>query len=151
VGKGDFKLTSPNYGDSTYNFLRYDLTVAGRPETATKDSFVEEDAQIYITLKGFIDLLNKNILLADTTSKTPLVSVSVTEGAHNGGKEGDPLLCLGNKFQLSTDPTICQIKNMAWSNLKNLGLNKLADDAGTDTKNIKKLMDSIKEDYFLTH
>ena len=133
----------------TYNFFRYDLEVEGRDASAVKDSFVEDDAQIYITLKGFVDILNKHILLADTVAQKPIVAVSVTEGAHNGGTEGDPLLCLGNKFQLSVDPSICQIKNMAWTDLKNLGLDQLAEDKDTDTETLKAIMNTLDENYFL--
>jgi len=134
-------------GGYEYHFLRYDITIAGRDATAIKDSFVEEDQQIYITLKDFIHLLNSYILLSDELSGTAVVPVSVTEGAHNGGKEGDPLLCLGNKFQLSTDPTICQIKNMAWTNLASLGLSVEAFLQATDTETLKSLMNTMTENF----
>jgi uncharacterized protein (TIGR02594 family) len=134
-------------GGYAYHFLRYDLTVAGRDAAAVKDSFVEEDQQIYIPLKDFVHLLNSYILLGDQKAGTPIVAVSTTEGAHNGGKEGDPLLCLGNKFQLSTDPTICQIKNMAWTNLSILGLDAIAKEDGTDTETLNKLMTAMTENF----
>jgi len=142
VGAQNIKL-----GGYEYHFLRYDITVARTDAAATKDSFVEEDQQIYIPLKDFVHLLNSYILLSDELSGKAVVPVSVTEGAHNGGTEGNPLLCLGNRFQLSTDPTICQIKNINWQNLESLGLTEAA--KGTDTETLKKLMDTMKENYLL--
>jgi hypothetical protein len=130
-----------------YNFLRYDITIARKDPAATKDSFVEEDQQIYLPLKDIVHILNKYILLSDQKAKTPIAAVSTTEGAHNGGKEGDPLLCLGNKFQLSTDPTICQIKNDAWKDLASLGLDKIAKINGTNTETLSKLMDTMSENF----
>jgi len=125
--------------------FRYDLTVEGRDASVVKDSFVEEDQQIYITLKTFCALMNKYILIEDSKAKTPLAAISVSEGEHNGSGAKDPLYCLAHRYQLSTDPTVCIIRNDGWKTPEaSFGI--ITD--GTDTETIVKIMSSGILDYF---
>ena len=80
-----------------------------------KDSFVNNKEQIYIRLKDFIALFNVNVTLQDEQGNSPITAVSVTEGFHQSTPDKD-LLCLGNDYQISTDPTVCQIGNPLYEN-----------------------------------
>jgi hypothetical protein len=130
-----------------WNFFRFDLEVAGKDDD--KSDF-NDTAQIYITLKDFIDIMNKYVLIKDSASPNPkpVVELSLTEGDHmvSSPKTPGPLLCLGHPLQLSMDPTICLIKNKAWADPKsNLGLDEgLFDDFST----IKELMTNLGESYW---
>lgn len=102
-----------------YNFYRFDLAVQN-PRNPS-NTIMGGSANIYILLRDFIDILNKYVLIEDTKSKSPLVKVSV-DGAKHMDNEG-PLLCTGDIFQLSTDPTVCLIKNPAWASPETAPLN----------------------------
>jgi len=128
------------FNSETYNFFRFDVTVDNAKNT---DSDFDDAIQIYITLKDFITLLNKHVTLQDKVNGKPMVEVSVTEGMHMGTPGAD-LLCLGHPLQLSTDPTVCMIKNLAWTNPEALGFA-----AGTfdDFSTIKNIMNGIPDEY----
>jgi hypothetical protein len=108
-----------------------------------KDNFVNNDKQIYFRLKDFINIFNKYVTLKDTEApvdasgaRPPIAGVSLKD------KDDKDLLCLGNIHQTSTDPFVCQIKNLAYS--KNVF--KLT---GTGAENIKKITDGLGDGYFL--
>ena len=130
--------------EGTFNgwtFYRFNIVVAGKNENNT---IVSEGAQIYITLKDFVDILNKHVLLADTKAIKPIVAVSTFCGKHNGG-ETTPLTCLGDIQQLSTDPSICLIKNINWATPESsLGV----DVGGSNLVTLKKIMETLKQDYW---
>jgi predicted chitinase len=124
-----------------WNFYRFDITIEGKDKGNTITS---KGAQIYITLKSFIDVLNKHVLLADKKAQKPVLELSVFCGKHNGGIT-TPLTCLGDIQQLSTDPSICQIKNTNWVDPKtNLGI----DISGPDLATLKKIMETLSQDYW---
>ena len=119
-----------------WNFYRFNVSVEGKDEGNT---IVSNGAQIYIALKDFVDILNKHVLLADTKAKKPLLELSVFCGEHNGGVT-TPLTCLGDIQQLSTDPTVCLIKNVNWADpASSLGI----DVSGSDLATLKKIMESV--------
>ena len=129
-----------NYTEKQFNgytFFRFDVNVDAANKNAV---FNNDNHQIYITLKDFCDILNKYVLLHDSEHKTPIVEISVNEGNHMNGKD-KPLLCLAHPLQMSTDPTICLIKNGVWSDPATLGL-----EGNFDT--LKKLMTGLKQDYW---
>jgi len=126
------------FNSETYNFFRFDVTV---DNAKSEDSDFDHDAQIYITLKDLIKLLNNHIILHD--GGTPIVEVSVTEGMHMGTPGAD-LLCLGHPLQLSTDPTVCLIKNLAWKDPGSLGF---AAGFTDDFSTIKGIMEGIPPEY----
>lgn len=128
-------------------FFRFDLDIEGS-ENDTADNDFDDNQQIYILLKDFIEILNKHVLIKDIKNQTPLVKVSVNEGAHMGG-ENEPLQCLAHRLQLSVDPSICLIKNDLWQNPESQGLN-LTDtffDAN-DFSTLKNLMEGMKTKFF---
>ena len=119
-----------------WNFYRFNVSVTGKDAGNT---IVSEGAQIYIALKDFVDVLNKHVLLADTKAKKPLLELSVFCGEHNGGTT-TPLTCLGDIQQLSTDPSVCLIKNINWADpASSLGI----DVSGSDLVTLKAIMESV--------
>ena len=80
---------------------------------------------IYITLESFVKVLNKYVLpyttSADGKTSHSYIKVSTNSSTLTSpsGSAGQPLLCLGNKLQLSTDPSVCLIANYAWQDPKN--------------------------------
>jgi uncharacterized protein (TIGR02594 family) len=126
---------------SGWNFYRFNVDVAGKDAGNT---IVSEGAQIYIALKDFVDILNKHVLIVDTKAKKPLLELSVFCGKHNGGTT-TPLTCLGDIQQLSTDPSVCLIKNVNWADpANNLGIQISAPNLVT----LKKIMETLTEDYW---
>jgi len=139
------KLSISNYGEGVikdgskvYSLFRFDIDIANS-NNDTADNDFDNNNQYYIRLRHFIDILNKYVLVKDLKSGTPLVRISVDEGAHMGG-EDKPLLCLAHPLQLSIDPSVCLIKNEAWVNPSSLGL-----DEGTfdDFSTLKSIMEGI--------
>jgi hypothetical protein len=116
-GEGTMNIPAKGYAPN-YGFFRWDLNIEHGKNTNTPFASA---AQIYCRLKDFVDLLNKNILIHDTgangTRTKPIVEISLEESyVHQAG--GSPLLCLSHPFQLSTDPSVCIIKNDRWKDPK---------------------------------
>ena len=102
------------------NFFKYKVEMTSSGPTITDGS-----TQIYIRLEDFLEVLNRYVLLSDKEHNTPLARISVRERETN-----IPLLCLGNIHQISTNPHVCLIKNMAYdtpeTSLGVVGLNVTA-------------------------
>jgi len=128
---------------NNYTLFRYDVEVSGKSEG--DKNIVSDAAQIYIPLKDFLQILNDKVILKDSNSGKPIPELSVNCGAHNGG-ENTPLLCLGDIHQISTDPTICLIKNPAWENPQNLGLDDIA--STSDYTTIKEIITALSQPYW---
>jgi hypothetical protein len=138
------KQITTNTTEGTFNgwtFYRFNVDIAGKDPGNT---IVSEGAQIYITLKDFVSILNKYVLISDTKAQKPLLELSVYCGDHNGGTT-TPLTCLGDIQQLSTDPSICLIKNINWTSPSSyLGIE-------VSTANLaitKKIMETLSQDYW---
>jgi hypothetical protein len=139
----DVKSQAITLDGESYEFALFEIDIANNAEQLT-DSDFEGSKQIYITLEGFVKILNKYILLQDTVNKNAIVEVSTTEGDHME-HPGDPLLCLGDKLQLSTNPSVCLIKNTAWNNPADLGFDEgFSDDFST----LKKVMETLTKNYW---
>ena len=144
------KINPDNYkegvikdGDKTYSLFRFDIDIANS-ENDTADNDFDNNNQYFIRLRDYIEILNKYVLVKDIRSGTPLVRVSVDEGNHMGG-ESKPLLCLGHPLQLSTNPSICLIKNKAWESPASMGFEEgFFDDFST----LKNLMEGIPYTYW---
>ena len=91
-------------GGYPINFFKYKVEMTSSGPTITDGS-----TQIYIRLEDFLEVLNRYVLLSDKEHKTPLSRISVRERETN-----IPLLCLGNIHQISTNPHVCLIRNMAY-------------------------------------
>jgi hypothetical protein len=139
----DVKSQAITLDGESYEFALFEIDIANNAEQL-KDSDFEGSKQIYITLEGFVKILNKYILLQDTANKNAVVEVSTTEGDHME-HPGNPLLCLGDKLQLSTNPSVCLIKNTAWNNPADLGFDEgFSDDFST----LKKVMETLTKNYW---
>jgi hypothetical protein len=126
---------------SGWTFFRFNVDISNSPNT---DSDFDDEAQIYILLKDFIDILNKHVILHDQNGK-PIPEVSVNEGDHMGKGENKPLLCLAHPLQLSIDPSVCLIKNNAWLTPSNLGFEEgFTDDFDTLTD----ILNGLKTSYW---
>jgi hypothetical protein len=143
VFSADVKSQAITLDGESYEFALFEIDIANNA-SQLKDSDFEGSKQIYITLEGFVKILNKNIVLQDTANKNALVEISTTEGDHME-HPGNPLLCLGDKLQLSTNPSVCLIKNTAWSNPADLGFDEgFSDDFST----LVKVMDTLTKNYW---
>ena len=75
------------------------------------------NVQAYITLKDFLSVLNKYVLLAGGSSQSdrkPFISLSTDSNSYDDVKS-EPLLCLAHRLQVSVDPTVCLITNPLWA------------------------------------
>lgn len=135
-----------NYQEKKFNgytFFRFDVDIANS-QNDTADNDFDDNNQIYILLKDFIDILNKYVIAKDTRSNKPLVAVSVTEGYHMS-KENEPLLCLAHPLQMSVDPSVCLIKNDSWKNPSSIGFDA---GFGDDFSTLKNIMSGLQSNYF---
>jgi hypothetical protein len=119
------------------------------------------DYQEYITLKSVFKILNEYIIGKDASGE-PLIKLSTRHNDYDGSTvAGSNLLCVAHPLQISTDPSICVIKNPLWDEL----MTDIAASAAPVLNNIqtkaddivKKLIaasgassDSTNEDDFLT-
>jgi len=123
-----------------YTFFRFNVSVDGKD---TKNTITTNGAQIYMPLKDFVSVLNDKILLND--SKNTIAGLSTYCGEHNGGTDV-PLYCVGDELQISTDPSICLIKNIHWTNPVNLGLEDSINN--TDFSTTKNIMLTLSQNYW---
>jgi hypothetical protein len=133
-----YKIVDQNNNNYEYNFIKYKVEISSSGSTITDGS-----TQIYIRLADFIEILNKYVLLSDKKHNKPLAKLSVHEpdATHSGGN-GLPLLCLGNIHQISTNPHVCLIRNMAYNDPEtHLGVQNL------DVTAVKKYLSVINPSF----
>ena len=130
-----FILKDNNNGGKFYNFIKYKVDF----ENMAGPSITSGGSQIYIRLADFIEILNRYVLLSDKKNETPIAKLSVHEpDATYSGGNGNPLLCLGDIHQISTNPYVCLIKNDAYKDpATSLGVTNL------DTTQIKSYFTSM--------
>jgi len=126
-----------------YDIFGLALDVSSLPKQM-KDTIFDEGVQAYITLEGIVKILNKYVLISDIENKLPIAEISLTEGEYSS-TPGSPLLCLGDKFQLSTNPSVCLIKNQAWLHPDSLGFKDITFDGMVALKGI---MESLDKDFW---
>jgi hypothetical protein len=141
--KGDnfaeYNIVDRDNNNKAYTFFKFPIDISGGNES--KGSIVKSGKQIYITLESFVDILNKYVLLSDKKNKTALVKLSVHDSDITS--ENKLLLCLGNTFQLSTNPAVCLIGNDAWKDPASLGIPD-----SSDFNTLKKIVKGISHKYF---
>ena len=144
--KGTVNETWPlKDGNNVYVFYKAPIKVSNGE--ATKTSITKSGDQIYITLESFVAIMNKYVLL-QVPGNLPYVKLSVNASTITA--KGEPLLCLGDKIQLSTNPSVCLIANNAWLKPEdNLGM-KGYTASNTLTKFINAALGSNKG-YFYTN
>jgi hypothetical protein len=128
---------------NNYTLFRYDIEISGKSEEST--TIVSDAAQIYIPLKDFLDILNTKVTLQDSNSGEAIAKLSVDSGDNSDGGP-TPLLCVGDIHQISTDPTICLIKNPAWESPQVLGLEDIA--SNSDFTTIKEIITALSQPYW---
>lgn len=69
--------------------------------------------QVYITLGAAIDIINKHVL------PKQLIQLSLDSNEYDGDEKSN-LLCVAHPLQVSTDPSICLIKNPLWYGKDNI-------------------------------
>jgi len=135
--EGSYRIVD-TIGSNSYNYDFYKLSIPFTNVDVSKTSIIKNDVQIYITLGSFIEILNKYVLIEDSKQGTSYVKLSVKESDITSDGKKD-LLCLGNKYQLSTDLSVCLIANEAWLNPEGeLGIKGSFNTLQTFTKNATK-------------
>jgi hypothetical protein len=126
----------------TLPYYDYDFFVMPyKNNTTPSNTLVKGSLQAYVTLRSFIDILNKYILLyagtSEATSK-PFITLSVQANEYEGNAIEDPkdnpknlLLCLAHPLQVSVDPTVCLITNNIWA--KGIDTSGLDEGSGNDS------------------
>lgn len=127
--------------DSKMHFFRITINQnnndgSGASKVNEKVSNIQTDEQFYIDLESFVNIFNKNIIVAQNTpeGKIGLISLSTKENLYESGEGGD-LLCLSHPLQISVDPTICLVKNTTFKNIKNIKFESKPIDAISVPKN----------------
>ena len=124
IGKS-FKLTDSKY-TSTYDMFRVIINIKGGENAGSGTGTIgKTDEQIYITLESLVNVLNNYVILQDSKDPkkpTPYSPLSVLESpinnrgvVLNNGTGAGYLLSLAHPVQVSTDPTVCLIKNPLWA------------------------------------
>lgn len=117
-----FKLIDGKY-PSTYEFHRVIINIkGGESESNSTGTIGKSDEQIYITLESLVNILNNYVILQDEKAKTSYSPLSVLESSINNKgvvinslTGAGYLLSLAHPIQVSTDPTVCLIKNPLWA------------------------------------
>ena len=121
----------------TYELLRNDIAISGNQQSSTTNN---GNTQVYILLESFIEILNKKVLLSD--GKNPIAGLSLYESDTYNSKKSQ-LLCLADIHQISTNPTVCLIRNRNYYDPKeSLGIDNL------NTDGIKRYMDQMGGTYY---
>jgi len=116
-----FKLIDDKY-ISTYEMFRIVINIKGGENAGSGTGTVgKTDEQIYITLESLVNILNNYVILKDEKAKTSFSPLSVLESPINNKgvvvnslTGAGYLLSLAHPLQVSTDPTVCLIKNQLW-------------------------------------
>jgi hypothetical protein len=135
----EYSIVDKGNENKTYTFFKFPVDISGGEEN--KESITKNGKQIYVTLESFTDILNKYVLLSDKVNKTPFAKLSVR--GSDITSDNELLLCLGNTYQLSTNPAVCLIANHAWETPSALGL---PDSSDFDT--LKKIIKGMSKNYF---
>ena len=77
-------------------------------------SITDGSTQVYILLSDFLYILGVHVLLADQNNPITEISTYAADDDYDFTKNGDPLLCLADRHQISTNPYVCLIKNNAY-------------------------------------
>ncbi len=137
----EYKVVDANNKNKEYIFLKFPVDISGAEES--KSSIIKSGKQIYTTLESFVDIMNRYVLLSDQQNQTPMVKLSVRDSEITA--KGEPLLCLGNKYQLTTNPAVCLISNHAWEDPT---ANFNIPDSGADFDTLKKIVKNTSKNYF---
>jgi hypothetical protein len=138
-----YNLVDSNNNNYSYNFTKYTVSL----NNLTGPTISDGKQQIYIRLADFVEILNKYVILSDKDNNTPISKLSVTAAPpdYDFTKSGSLLQCLGDIHQVSTNPSVCLIKNTSYDNPKtSLGVD------GLDVASTNKYMAIMTYDYLDT-
>lgn len=111
--------TPPGKPPFNINFFHKTINIHGKESKG--GDVGDSDEQIYISLETICDIINNFVTLRDKDNNTTFIDLSIKD------KDGDDLLCLAHPLQVSTDPTICLIRNMLWAKGINITTNSTID------------------------
>jgi len=92
---------------------------ANSGKEAAEGYVTDDDSNVYITLRSFVELINNFVLLENPNSSDQnksIVRLSVDNKPDSINK-GQPLHCLYNPLQISVDPRVCILKNPSFERL----------------------------------
>ena len=108
--------TPPNKSPFNINFFHKTINIHGKESKG--GDIGDSDEQIYISLETLCNIINSFVTLRDKDNNTTYIDLSVLEKdailTNQNTGEGY-LLALAHPLQVSTDPTICLIRNMLWA------------------------------------
>jgi hypothetical protein len=106
-----WKYTDNNNGNRIYDLFVFKLPI----KFNDTNTIIENDLHVYIRLDSFLQILNKYVIPEENGN--PLITLSARDRA------GNLLECLADKRQVSTNPTVCLIRNFNyWRNTDALGV-----------------------------
>ena len=112
-----------------YDLAKIKLEINNFPKQGP--SITNGDTQVYILLSDFLYILSVHVLLADQENSITEISTYAADNDYDFSLNGDPLLCLADRHQISTNPYVCLIKNKAYTDpekylrIKNLNVKGL--------------------------
>jgi murein DD-endopeptidase MepM/ murein hydrolase activator NlpD len=112
-----------------YDLAKIKLEINNFPKQGP--SITTGDTQVYILLSDFLYILSAHVLLADQDDSITEISTYAADNDYDFSFYGDPLLCLADRHQISTNPYVCLIKNKAYEDpegylrIKNLNIKGL--------------------------
>jgi murein DD-endopeptidase MepM/ murein hydrolase activator NlpD len=95
-----------------YDLAKIKLEINNFPKQGP--SITNGDTQVYILLSDFLYILSAHVLLADQENPITEISTYAADNDYDFSFYGDPLLCLADRHQISTNPYVCLIKNKAY-------------------------------------
>jgi hypothetical protein len=127
---GTLTYTANNGKTGTIDFATKEIELEAEGVTSTDSDansgkeaaegyVTDDDSNVYITLRSFVELINNFILLENPNSSDQnksIVRLSVDNKPDSINK-GQPLHCLYNPLQISVDPRVCILKNPSFERL----------------------------------
>lgn len=116
------------------------------PESNKNSLSAKSSKQIYITLGGVINILNKYIIAKSKNDGQPLVRLSLQSNEYDGSPVTD-LYCTAHPLQVSVDPGVCLIKSPLWTGGDIINVATASVAGNTSLADAQKAVDLIiKED-----
>jgi hypothetical protein len=112
-----YKLKDPNAAISPTSSIHYaTIQMPGLVNNGDSTSMIDPGSkfQEYITLESVFNILNKYIIAKDSSGE-PLITLSTKANTYSS--DGSQLVCIAHPLQISTDPSVCVIKNPLWEDL----------------------------------
>lgn len=116
TSKATIQYTSPSsalYKEDVRGFISLSLF---SPESNKNSLSAKTTQQVYVTLGGVVNILNKYIIAKSKADGQPLVKLSLQANDYDQTPSmGSDLLCTAHPLQVSVDPSVCLIKSPLWA------------------------------------